>query len=235
MGPGGGSGQGLKGTVHIFSPALGRCARGHLRQAAILRAGTNRGSSLRAPTLEHSPVALPRSQTRSGHLSAGAISACYPVIISQARAAQVQSGSCIVLPSVPWWGRIGGIAAETLCGPQAPHSNALLAGPCDTSLNSAARAHPTWKVTQDNRPKAWVEDSPPPGPSEKEEVLRPSSFAISLPVEAGGGARCQPLLAPGGGHVRSTGRPWAPGPSWPGSPLMELICDLLISPEQIRL
>lgn len=46
---------------------------------------------------------------------------------------------------------------------------------------------------------------------------------------------CQLLLAPGGGHVRFMGCPWALGPSWPGSPLMELICDLLISPEQIRL
>lgn len=127
----------------------------------------------------------------------------------------------------------------TLYGPQAAHSSPLLPASCDIPLNSAAHVCLAWKVIQSKPepwgpgPKAWAAEAHL-SPEKEGRVFRPSN-CVRLFLSQLGGAHCQLLWVPGGGHVRFMGCPWAPGPSWPGSPLMELICDLLISPEQIRL
>lgn len=132
MGPGGGRGQGLKGTVHIFSPTLGRCSPGSPPTSGNPPGSTNsqrqQPDSPNPPAQASGPAEV-TNKVRSPECR------CDSCPLSSVRpAAQVQSGSCVVLPSVPRWGRKGGSGhrgfvdprpcTQTLCSlpPATPHS-----------------------------------------------------------------------------------------------------------------
>lgn len=123
MGMGGSSSQSLKGTVHVFLPGLQAGRPGHLCLAVdprVLPAGVEARpaqtvAATRGPRPTCTPLwpwapppsllrplskVRPRVQVQS-HLS----SSLRPELPRGSR------GSCILFPSVAWWGCIGGIAA----------------------------------------------------------------------------------------------------------------------------
>lgn len=145
--------------------------------------------------------------------------------------------------SVAWWRCTGGHAASDryFVGSPRPLTQTLCSPPPAIPTQRCCRIYLPLKVTRVNEtpgprtinPKAspvppkpgWQSPSPNLGPQRKrKDILRPGNCCIHSNLGTWWGEF--------GGSLAYL-RP--PQLSWPQSPLMELTCDLLISPEQIRL